>query len=60
MINLARLFVTGGGEEKSSDDCFKKKGIDGLKVCHAASNQNSCHQGFLLLYVHTIGESLID
>lgn len=48
-----------GGSEKALTTHSKKKRIEGLKVCHAASNQNACHWSFLLLCVSTIGESLI-
>lgn len=34
--------------------------IEGLKVCHVTSYQSSSHQFFLLLYVSTIGESVIE
>lgn len=62
MINLGKVFVIGGGLETTPDSSLKKKRkrIEGLKVCHAASNQNACHQCFLLLCVNTIGESLIE
>lgn len=38
----------------------KERMIEGLKVCHVSSNQSSSHQCFLLLYVSTIGESVIE
>lgn len=53
MINLGRLFVT----EKALITTSKKR-IEGLKVCHGASNQNASHQCFLLLCVNTIEESV--